>query len=134
MTDFPGIRGEQAAAYGYGLLLPLADPSVLASMRRQLDQHRDFADRALALWPDAPAPQVGYSLDQPPANSGDSLLLAIRLESDACEGWAAQLARPDQTEAQKALALECLRAGSVQMARWRTLVSGAPLTPLPGLG
>lgn len=132
-TNTPGIRSEQAAAFGYGLLLPVADASIIEACRRMLEQHRDFSDRARVLWPDAPASEVGYTVDSAPTTSGEAVVFAIRLESDVCHGWTAQIAAPDQSAEQKALAVDALRAASIQFARWRTMVPGAPFSALPGL-
>lgn len=133
MTNFDGIRAEQAAVYGYGLILPLADSTIVSACRRMLEQHRTLADRAQLLWQDAPPAEVGYRTDEPLATSWDALLFAVRLESDACEGWVSQLAAEDQTEKQRAFAAEALESATVQMARWRNIVPGAPFSPLPGL-
>lgn len=133
MTNFDGIRSEHAAAYGYGLILPLADSTINAACRRMLEQHRSMADRAQLLWLEAPPAEAGYSTSEPLETSGDALLFAVRLESDACEGWASQLASEDQTEEQRAFAAEALEKATVQMARWRNIIPGAPFSPLPGL-
>lgn len=132
MTNFDGIRSEHAAAFGYGLILPLADATILGACRRMLETHRSLADRAQLLWPDAPPAEVGYTIDEPLETSGDALLLAVRLESDACEGWVSQLGAEDQSEEQRAFAAEALESATIQMARWRNIIPGAPFSPLPG--
>lgn len=133
MTTFDGIRSEHAAVYGYGVILPLADSTIISACRRMLEQHRALSDRAQLLWPGAPPAEVGYTINEPLETSGDALLLAVRLESDACEGWVSQLAAEDQSEQQRAFASEALESATVQMARWRNIIPGAPFSPLPGL-
>ena len=111
-----------------GLLdMPGEDP--LAAARRELAAHRTRRDEALRLWPDAPAAPVGYTRAPDAPDSG--VLLAIRLESDCCEGWRAQIAVADTPE-RRQFCVDALAAAAMQLARWRTLVPGAPIEPLPG--
>lgn len=133
MTNFDGIRSEHAAAYGYGLILPVADSTISAACRRMLEQHRSVADRARLLWPEAPPADAGYRTSEPLDTYSDALIFAVRIESDACEGWASQLAAEEQSEQQRAFAADALEKASVQMARWRSIIPGAPFSPLPGL-
>lgn len=129
MTTPVGLAAEDAAVYGYGLVLARADATILAAVRRELAAHRARRDAAEELWPgSAPAP-VGYipGPDTPTA----AVLLAIRIESDCCEAWRIQLGRAGSTETRR-FCVEALSAAAVQLARWRTLVPGAPFEALPG--
>ena len=129
MTPPVGLAAEDAAVYGYGLLLATADGSIHGAVRRELAAHRARRDAAEELWPDSPPAPVGYLAgpDTPTA----PVLLAIRIESDCCEAWRAQLgtsAEPDRRQ----FCLDALTAAAVQLARWRTLIPGAPFEALPG--
>lgn len=133
MAEHPGLRAEDAAVFGYGLILPQAGPTIVAAVERMLGEHRDRTDQARLLWPDADPAAPGYTLDAPLATSTDALLIAVRLESDCCEGWRAWLEHAQQpSAAQLAFAQDSLDAAAIQMARWRTLIPGAPFTALPG--
>lgn len=129
MTTPPGLAAEDAAVYGYGLVLAGADSGIRAAVLRELAAHRARRDAAEALWPDAPPAPVGYLTgpDTPTA----PVLLAIRLESDCCEAWRAELGQARSAEVRQ-FCLDALTAASVQLARWRTLVPGAPFEALPG--
>lgn len=129
MSDHPGIASEDAAVYGYSLVLARGDASTATAARRELAAHRTRRDEALRLWPDAPAAPVGYTRAPDAPDSG--VLLAIRLESDCCEGWRAQIAVADTPE-RRQFCVDALAAAAMQLARWRTLVPGAPIEPLPG--
>lgn len=129
MTTPPGLTAEDAAVYGYGLVLAGADSGIRAAVLRELAAHRARRDAAEALWPDAAPAPVGYvtAPDTPTA----PVLLAIRLESDCCEAWRAELGEAGSTEVRR-FCLDALTSASVQLARWRSLVPGAPFEALPG--
>lgn len=129
MTGPVGLAAEDAAVYGYGLVLSRADPSIRAAVRRELAAHRARRDAAEELWPGSPPAPVGF-LTAPDAPTAP-LLLAIRLESDCCEAWRAQLGESADPETRR-FCVEALTASAVQLARWRTLVPGAPFEALPG--
>lgn len=129
MSDAPGLAAEDAAVYGYGVVLAHAGPDLVAAARRELDAHRGRRDAAETLWPDAPPAAVGYSAG-PDAPSG-ALELAIRLESDCCEAWRAQAATADTAERRR-FCVDALTASAVQLARWRGLLPEAPFEALPG--
>src|SRR5699024_12012573 len=57
------------------------------------------------------------------------VLLAIRLESDCCEAWRAEAGIADTPERRR-FCVDALTAAAVQLARWRTLVPGAPFEEL----
>ena len=129
MSETPGIAAEDAAVYGYGVVLATAGPEIAPATRRELEAHRRRRDEAEKLWPDAPPAPVGYT---PAANAPRSALeLAIRIESDCCEGWRAQIAAAED-ERQRRFCIEALGAAAVQLARWRTLLPMMPLEALPG--
>lgn len=131
--NFDGVRATDAAVFGYGLLLPKADAMIHDAVERMLGEHRGRADRARLLWPDAPAAAVGYSLTEPLNTPQEALLLAVRLELDCCQGWRSQLESADHdSPEQLGFAMDCLDAAAVQLAKWRTLVPGAPFQSLPG--
>lgn len=129
MTTPVGLAAEDAAVYGYGLILGSADDSIRAAVRRELAAHRARRDAAEHLWPDAPPAPVGY-LTAPETPTGP-LLLAIRIESDCCEAWRTELGTVGDPERRR-FALDALTASAIQLARWRTLVPGAPFEALPG--
>uniref|UniRef100_UPI00260C4A7E DUF4439 domain-containing protein n=1 Tax=uncultured Dietzia sp. TaxID=395519 RepID=UPI00260C4A7E len=85
MTTPPGLAAEDAAVYGYGLVLAGADAGIRAAVRRELAAHRARRDAAERLWPGAAPAPVGYLTA--PDVSTSPVLLAIRLESDCCEAW-----------------------------------------------
>ena len=124
-----GLAAEDAAVYGYGLVLARADGTIRAAVRRELAAHRARRDAAEVLWPDAPAAPVGYVPD--PDTPTTPVLLAIRIESDCCEAWRVELGRADTPETRR-FCVDALTAAAVQMARWRTLVPGTPFEALPG--
>lgn len=131
--SFDGIRATDAAVYGYGLLLPKADATIRDAVERMLDEHRARADRARLLWPDAPPAATGYTLSEPLGTSQEAIALAVRFESDCCDGWRSQLESADHdSPEQLGFAMDCLDAAAVQLARWRTLVPAAPFRALPG--
>ncbi|PAY24968.1 hypothetical protein CEY15_00405 [Dietzia natronolimnaea] len=129
MTTPPGLAAEDAAVYGYGLVLAAADGSIRAAVLRELAAHRARRDAAEELWPGAPAAPVGYltTTDTPTS----PVLLAIRLESDCCEAWRAEIGTARSPEIRR-FCLDALTAASIQLQRWRTLVPGAPFEALPG--
>lgn len=129
MTTPVGLAAEDAAVYGYGLLLSSADASILGAVRRELAAHRARRDAAEGLWPDSPPAPVGYLTA--PGTSTDPVLLAIRIESDCCEAWRAELGAATDAETRR-FSLDALTASAIQLARWRTLVPGAPFEALPG--
>ena len=129
MTTPPGLAAEDAAVYGYGLVLAGADAGIRAAVRRELTAHRARRDAAEALWPGAAPAPVGY-LTAPDVSTAP-VLLAIRLESDCCEAWRAEAGRAESEEVRR-FCLDALTAAAVQLARWRTLVPGAPFEALPG--
>lgn len=124
-----GLAAEDAAVYGYGLVLATADSSIRAAARRELTAHRARRDAAEELWPGSPPAPVGY-LPAPDASTSP-LLLAIRLESDCCEAWRVELGAADDPAIRR-FCLDALTAAAIQLARWRTLVPGAPFEALPG--
>ena len=129
MTTPVGLAAEDAAVYGYGLVLARADGSIRAAVRRELAAHRDRRDAAELLWPGSPPAPVGYlaGVDTP----ASPVLLAIRIESDCCEAWRIELGRASSSETRR-FCVDALTASAAQMARWRTLVPGAPFEALPG--
>lgn len=130
MSATPGIASEDAAVYGYGVVLATGGPEIAAAARRELDAHRRRRDDAETLWPDTPPAPVGYT---PAADAPRSALeLAVRIESDCCEGWRAQIAVAED-EQRRRFCIEALGASAVQLARWRALLPAAPLEALPGL-
>lgn len=129
MSTHTGLAAEDAAVFGYGLVLATADGSIRAAVRRELDAHRARRDAAEALWTGSPPAPVGY-LTAPDAPTAP-VLLAIRLESDCCEAWRAA-AGAAETEVTRRFCVDALTAAAVQLARWRTLVPGAPFEALPG--
>ena len=129
MTTPRGLGAEDAAVFGYGLVLAGADAGIRAAVRRELAAHRARRDAAEALWPGSGPAPVGY-LTAPDAPTAP-VLLAIRLESDCCEAWRAEIADADSPEVRQ-FCLDALAAAAVQLARWRTLVPGAPFEALPG--
>ncbi|MDX2355604.1 DUF4439 domain-containing protein [Dietzia sp. PP-33] len=129
MTTPPGLAAEDAAVFGYGLVLAGADGGIRAAVRRELAAHRARRDAAEDLWPGAAPAPVGYLTA--PDVSTSPVLLAIRLESDCCEAWRAELGAARSTEVRQ-FSLDALTAAAVQLARWRTLVPGAPFEALPG--
>ena len=124
-----GLAAEDAAVYGYGLVLARADASIRAAVRRELAAHRARRDAAEQLWPGSPPAPVGYLMapDAPTA----PVLLAIRIESDCCEAWRVEAGAADTAERRR-FCVDALTAAAVQLARWRTLVPGAPFEALPG--
>lgn len=129
MSAPPGLAAEDAAVFGYGLVLARADTSIRAAARRELTAHRARRDEAERLWPEAPAAPTGYGIaDDAPESP---LLLAIRIESDCCDAWRAQAGLADSPERRR-FCVEALTAAAVQLARWRTLVPGTPFEALPG--
>ena len=129
MTTPVGLAAEDAAVYAYGLVLSRADGSIRTAVRRELAAHRARRDGAEELWPDSPPAPVGYLTG--PDTPTSPVLLAIRIESDCCEAWRAQVATAE-TAAMRRYAVEALTAAAIQLARWRTLVPGAPFEALPG--
>ncbi|MFN3601834.1 MAG: DUF4439 domain-containing protein [Dietzia sp.] len=129
MTTPPGLAAEDAAVFGYGLVLAGADSSIRAAVRRELAAHRARRDAAESLWPGAAPAPVGY-LTAPDAPTSP-VLLAIRLESDCCVAWRTEIGAARSTELRQ-FCLDALTAASVQLARWRTLVPDAPFESLPG--
>lgn len=129
MTTPRGLAAEDAAVYGYGLVLSDADPSIRAAARRELAAHRTRRDAAETLWPGSPPAPVGYSIS--PDTSESPVLLAIRLESDCCEAWRAEAGTAGTPERRR-FCVDALTAAAVQLARWRTLVPNAPFEELPG--
>lgn len=129
MSTPPGLAAEDAAVFGYGLVLSRADTAIRAAAQRELSAHRTRRDAAEALWPGSPPAPVGYVTA--PDTSAAPVLLAIRLESDCCEAWRAQVGIADTAE-RRQFCVEALTAAAVQLARWRTLVPGAPFEALPG--
>ena len=129
MTTPIGLASEDAAVYGYGLLLAAAEPGILNAVRRELAAHRVRRDAAEELWPDSPPAPVGYLTG--PDTSTSPVLLAIRIESDCCEAWRTQLGISADPEHRK-FCVDALTASAVQLARWRTLIPGAPFETLPG--
>ena len=129
MTTPFGLASEDAAVYGYGLLLATADPGILGAVRRELAAHRARRDAAEELWPDSPPAPVGYLAG--PDTSTSPVLLAIRLESDCCEAWRSELGIAEDPD-RRQFCVDALTAAAVQLARWRTLVQGAPFEALPG--
>lgn len=129
MTTPPGLAAEDAAVYGYGLVLAGADAGIRAAVRRELAAHRARRDAAERLWPGAAPAPVGYLTA--PDVSTSPVLLAIRLESDCCEAWRVEAGAAETPEVRR-FCLEALTAAAVQLARWRTHVPGAPFEALPG--
>lgn len=129
MTTPIGLAAEDAAVYGYGLVLSRADGSIRGAVRRELAAHRARRDGAEELWPGSPPAPVGYLSG--PDTPTSPVLLAIRIESDCCDAWRAQIGTAESVE-MKRYAVEALTAASIQLARWRTLVPGAPFEALPG--
>lgn len=129
MTTPVGLAAEDAAVYGYGLLLASADSGIMAAVRRELTAHRARRDAAEELWADSPPAPVGYLTG--PETSTAPVLLAIRIESDCCEAWRVQLGTADTSE-RRQFCVDALTASAIQLARWRTLVPGAPFEALPG--
>lgn len=129
MSTHPGLAAEDAAVFGYGLVLAGADGSIRGAVRRELAAHRARRDAAEQLWPGSPPAPVGYltARDTPTA----PVLLAIRLESDCCEAWRTEMGAADTPEVRQ-FCLDALTAAAIQLARWRTLVPGAPFEALPG--
>lgn len=129
MSTPPGLAAEDAAIFGYGLVLARADASIRAAVRRELAAHRARRDEAERLWPGSPPAPVGYATaeDAP----GSPVLLAIRIESDCCDAWRAEAGLADTPERRR-FCVEALTAAAVQLARWRTLVPGTPFEALPG--
>ena len=129
MSAPTGLAAEDAAVFGYGLVLAGADGSIRAAVRRELAAHRARRDAAEQLWPgSAPAP-VGYvTADDAPTSP---VLLAIRIESDCCVAWRLEAGIADTPERRR-FCVDALTAAAVQLARWRTLVPGAPFEALPG--
>lgn len=60
MTTPIGLAAEDAAVYGYGIILAGADASIIGAVRRELAAHRARRDAAEQLWPDAAPAPVGY--------------------------------------------------------------------------
>ncbi len=129
MTTPAGLASEDAAVFGYGLVLAGADDSIRAAVRRELAAHRARRDAAERLWPGSPPAPVGYRTG--PETPSSAVLLAIRLESDCCEAWRAEIGDADTPEVRR-FCVEALTAAAVQLARWRSLVPGAPFEALPG--
>ncbi|GAA1697262.1 hypothetical protein GCM10009831_01600 [Dietzia cercidiphylli] len=129
MTTPPGLASEDAAVFGYGLVLAGADSGIQAAVRRELAAHRARRDAAEALWPGSPPAPVGYLTA--PDTPTSPVLLAIRLESDCCVAWRTEIAAARSTEIRR-FCLDALTAASIQLERWRTLVPGAPFEALPG--
>lgn len=129
MTTPVGLASEDAAVYGYGLLLATADPAIQGAVRRELAAHRARRDAAEELWPDSPPAPVGYLTG--PDTSTSPVLLAIRLESDCCEAWRSELGICEEP-GRRRFCVDALSAAAIQLARWRTLVPGAPFEALPG--
>lgn len=129
MSTPPGLAAEDAAVFGYGLVLSRADAPIRTAVRRELAAHRARRDEAERLWPGSPPAPVGYSTaeDAP----GSPVLLAIRIESDCCDAWRAQAGLADTPERRR-FCVDALTAAAVQLARWRTLVPGTPFEALPG--
>src|SRR5699024_3714753 len=129
MTTPQGLAAEDAAVYGYGLVLSGAGPSIRAAATRELTAHRARRDAAEALWPDAPPAPTGYSTSEDTSLS--PVRLAIRLESDCGEARRAEAAIADPPARRRTCA-DALTAAAVQLARWRTLAPGAPSEAPPG--
>lgn len=124
-----GLAAEDEAVFGYGIVLSRADASIRAAARRELAAHRARRDAAEELWPDAAPAPVGYAAS--PDTSVSPVLLAIRLESDCCRAWRAEAGVADSDERRR-FCVDALTAAAVQLARWRTLIPGAPFQVLPG--
>lgn len=124
-----GLAAEDAAVYGYGVVLSAAAGPIQGAVRRELGAHRARRDAAERLWPDSPPAPVGY-LAEPDTPTGP-LLLAIRIESDCCDAWRAELGIASDPEIRR-FCLDALTASAIQLARWRTLIPGAPFEALPG--
>lgn len=129
MTIPLGLAAEDAAVFGYGLVLADADNSIRGAARRELTAHRARRDAAEQLWPDSPPAPVGYLPE--PDTSTSPVFLAIRLESDCCGAWRVELGAADDPRIRQ-FCLDALTAAAIQLARWRTLVPGAPFEALPG--
>lgn len=129
MSTPQGLAAEDAAVFGYGLVLSRADAPIRAAIRRELAAHRARRDAAEELWPGSPPAAVGYTIA--PETPGSPVLLAIRLESDCCEAWRAEAGAADTPERRR-FCVDALTAAAIQLARWRTLVPGAPFEVLPG--
>lgn len=129
MSTPQGLAAEDAAVFGYGLVLSRADAAIHAAATRELAAHRARRDTAEQLWPGSPPAPVGYL--SAPDTSSHPVLLAIRLESDCCEAWRAEAGAADTPE-RRQFCVNALTAAAVQLARWRTLIPGAPFEALPG--
>lgn len=129
MTTPQGLAAEDAAVYGYGLVLSRADTSIHAAVIRELAAHRARRNAAEELWPNSPPAPVGYVAG--PDTSSAPVLLAIRLESDCCEAWRAEAGVADTPE-RRQFCVDALTSAAIQLARWRTLVPGTPFEALPG--
>lgn len=133
MSEHAGIRSEDAAIFGYQLIRPKASATLVDAVDRMIGEHRDRTDQARLLWPEAAPAETGYMLAQPLSSATDALLLAVRFESDCCEGWRSWFENATEpTAAQLAFAQDSLNAAAVQMARWRSLLPGTPFSALPG--
>ena len=130
-TNAIGIIAEDAAIYGYGLVLAHADPSIHAAIERETAAHRRRRDHALTLWPGAPAPAVGYELSADLTGPWQALELAVRIEVDCCNAWRAQIVSAE-TDEQKHMCVDALSASAVQLARWRSIIPGTPFEAFPG--
>lgn len=129
MTTPIGLAAEDAAVYGYGIILAGADASIIGAVRRELAAHRARRDAAEQLWPDAAPAPVGYLTGADTSTA--PVLFAIRIESDCCEAWRAELGFASDSETRR-FCLDALTASAIQLARWRTLIPGAPFEALPG--
>lgn len=124
-----GLASEDAAVYGYGLLLASADDGILAAVRRELAAHRARRDAAESLWPNSPPAPVGYLTG--PESPTNPVQFAARLESDCCDAWRVELGIATDPQVRR-FCLDALTAAAVQLARWRTLIPGVPFEALPG--
>ena len=129
MNTPQGLSAEDAAVFGYGLVLAGADPAIRAAATRELAAHRARRDAAEHLWPGSPPAPVGYVTGADTSSS--PVLLAIRLESDCCEAWRAEAGAADTPE-RRQFCVDALTAAAIQLARWRTLIPGTPFESLPG--
>lgn len=124
-----GLAAEDAAVYGYGLLLASVDSAYIGAVQRELAAHRVRRDTAEVLWPDSPPAPVGYlSGPETPRNPVE---FAARIEADCCDAWRVELGIATDPDVRE-FCLEALTSAAIQLARWRTQIPDSQFEALPG--
>ncbi|MFL6137961.1 MAG: DUF4439 domain-containing protein [Frankiaceae bacterium] len=131
------LAAEHAAVYGYGAAAPHLPERLIATARREFDEHRLARDRLVAALAGTgttppPAPPA-YDLDPAPGAPADALALLVRLEEATAAAYARLLGATDDAGARR-LAVGELQAAAGRATGWRLAAGTTPATEaLPGL-